>query len=172
MGMIEGSSLRIIVGTYSALGTLEEMSWKGKKEVQQPEEKPVESGQKHKGHDNSALFSCSQVLPKLAANPAHLHPCGRSSKPLVYYRAPPGLPSTPMCHSLLDPQQMSTQLCLKGRTESEITVCKGEISVHRGRRSLCVTTNGCISVKIASVQPSSVRGSALLAVDDCSNWHE
>ena len=124
--MIEGSSLRIIVGTYSALGTLEEMSWKGKKEVQQPEEKPIESGQKHKGHDNSALFSCSQVLPKLAANPAYLHPCGRSSKPLVYYRAPPGLPSTPMCHSLLDPQQMSTQLCLKGRTESEITVCKGE----------------------------------------------
>lgn len=117
--MIEGSSLRIIVGTYSALGTLEEMSWKREKEVQQHEEKPVESGQKHKGHDNSALFSCSQVLPKLAA---YLHPCGRSFKSLVHYRAPPGLPSTPMCHSLLSLQQTSTQLCPKGRTESEVTV--------------------------------------------------
>lgn len=29
--MMEGSSLRIIVGTYSALGTLEEMSCKGEK---------------------------------------------------------------------------------------------------------------------------------------------
>lgn len=72
--MIEGSSLRIIVGMYSALGTLEEMSWKGKKEVQQHEEKPVGSGQKHKGHGNSGLFRRSQVLPKLAANPGYLHP--------------------------------------------------------------------------------------------------
>lgn len=58
--MIEGSSLRIIVGTYSALGTLEEMSWKKeKREGQEDEEKPEESEQKHKGHVNSA---CSVAL--------------------------------------------------------------------------------------------------------------
>lgn len=57
--MMEGSSLRIIVGTYSALGTLEEMSCKGEKKVQQHEEKAVESGQKHKDHKT---VPCSAVL--------------------------------------------------------------------------------------------------------------
>lgn len=86
--MIEGSSLRIIVGTYSALGTLEEMSCKGKKEVQEDKEKPIKSVQKHKGLANSILLSCSQVLPKPAAHPAYLHCWGRSSQPVGLYGAP------------------------------------------------------------------------------------
>jgi len=76
-----------------------------------------------------------------------------------------------MCHSVLDPQQTGTQLCLKGRTEPEITVCKGETGACRGCSSLCVTTNSCIPVKVTSAQPSSAPGSAPPAAEDGSRWH-
>lgn len=56
--MMEGSSLRIIVGTYSALGTLEEMSCKWEKKEQQHEEKAAEPGQKHKTVPCSAVVRC------------------------------------------------------------------------------------------------------------------
>lgn len=42
--MMDGSSLRIIVGTYSALGTLEEISWQ--EEVEQEEDEGVCIAQK------------------------------------------------------------------------------------------------------------------------------
>lgn len=47
--MMDGSSLRIIVGTYSALGTLEEISWQ--EEEGQEEDEGVSFAQKQSNNE-------------------------------------------------------------------------------------------------------------------------
>lgn len=110
---------------------------------------------------NCALFSCSQVLLKAAANPVYPHPYGRFPAQST--------PRPAKCHHLLDPQHMSTQLCPQAALGPEQSG-KGRLGCTEDGAARAVSQQGSLLQNLPSVV-GSVQCLVGLAEGPAKGWH-